>query len=111
MFSFMSMANNYEERKVDRYEADGLIIDTCAVTDSDQPYETGVSHHAYNNGDWVIVELYPTREAAQAGHKKWVEKMTAKELPKSLVDVGTAEVKKLGEALGVDFENEKVRNY
>lgn len=92
LFDFFSMANNYEERKVDRFQKDGVIIDTCAVTDSDQPYETGISHPQYNGGNWVIVELYSDKEKAQEGHKKWVEKMTSENLPDELEDVSTAEI-------------------
>lgn len=57
LFGFSSMGNDYEQRKIARYEDDDLIIDICRVTDSAQDYETAVSHRAYNNSDWVIVEL------------------------------------------------------
>lgn len=96
MLSFLSMVGNHEQRKVDRYESDnGLIVDTAAVTDSEKPYETGICHPAYNSGDWVIVELYDTKEEAQAGHSRWVQTMTAGELPQALTDVSTCEVANL----------------
>lgn len=99
-FGFLDMAGTQKERAVDRYEVGKLTVDTCAVTDADQPYETAVAHPAYNNGAWVIVEMYDTREAAQQGHKRWVEKMTAKKLPGRLVDTGMSQVNQLCDALG-----------
>jgi hypothetical protein len=90
----LKMMGNYEQRKIDRFEGkNGLIVDTCAVSDSTQPFETAVQHSKYNSGKWIIVELYSTEEKAQTGHKKWVETMTAKKLPKSLTDVSTATIK------------------
>ena len=95
MFDFLDMISNYESRAIDRYEDDSLIIDTCSVTDANQPYETGICHPAYNNGDWVIVEMYDTREEAQAGHDRWVKTMTMKDLPKALRDCGSATIAQL----------------
>ena len=95
MFNFFSMADNYEDRKVDRYEADGMIIDTASVTDGNQPYETGICHPEYNKGDWVIVEAYDTKEEAQAGHEKWVARMTSGNLPSSLRDCQNAGISQL----------------
>jgi len=95
MFDFLSMVGTYSARKIDTYEVGKLFIDTCLVTDSDQPYETAVEHPKYNNGDMVIVEMYNTKEAARKGHKRWVKKMTAKELPESLKDVSTSTTGKL----------------
>lgn len=100
MFNFFNMANDYEERKVARYEEEGICIDTAAVSDSDQPYETGIQHPGYNDGDWVIVELYPNKKAAQEGHNKWVQIMTAPELPEFLKDVSTANIAKLVDVFG-----------
>ena len=65
MFDFLLMADNYEERKVDRFEKDTLIIDTCFVSDGSLPYETAIQHEEYNEGKWVIVENYPDKESAQ----------------------------------------------
>lgn len=104
MFNFLSMVDNYDDRKVDRYEEGDLIVDTCSVTDGDHTYETGVCHPKYNNGRWVIVEAYDTKEEAQAGHDKWVSKMTAKELPAVLVDCNNAMLGQLASAFGADTE-------
>lgn len=91
MFDFFEMADNYEQRKVAHYEKKGgLVVDTAAVTDSSKPFETGISHPSYNNGKWVIVELYDNKKQARNGHKRWIKLMTSKQLPKSLKDVSTA---------------------
>jgi len=95
LFDFLGMFDNYDERKVDRFEKGKLIIDTCSVTDSDQPFETGIQHPKFNDGKWIIVEMYDSKEEAQIGHNKWVKKMTAKRLPKELRDVSTATTAKL----------------
>ena len=93
----LGMMGNRESRVVATYEDDtcGLIVDTCAVTDSDQPYETGVKHPGYNDGAWVIVEMYETRERAVMGHERWVARMTDVPMPTELRDVSTAFVAKL----------------
>lgn len=95
VFDFFSMMDNYEDRKIDHFEKEGLVVDTCVVTDSDQPYETAVCHPRYNDDEWIIVELYDTKKEAQEGHNKWVKKMTAKQLPNQLKDASTAEIAKL----------------
>ena len=110
MFRFLDMIGNYEERKVDRYEKEGLLVDTAAVNDSDKPFETAVACPAYNNGKWVIVELYNTKKQAQAGHNKWVKKMTAKTLPKNLKDVSTAEIATFCDVFGKEWRNSTVKN-
>ena len=99
IFDFFDMMGTYEERKVARYEKEELCVDTCAVTDSDQPYETGISHPAYNDGEFIIVELYDTEDQARIGHDKWVKKMTQAELPEMLEDVSSSEIGKLYKSL------------
>jgi len=107
IFNFLDMANNYEERKVANFEENGLIVDTCAVTDSNKPYETGITHPSYNNGEWIIVELYSTKKEAEAGHKKWVNIMTSSKLPKLLKDVSTATIAKACDYAGKDWRKRK----
>ena len=109
MFNFFGMMGNYEDRKVDRYEKDGLMVDTCEVTDSDQPFETAVEHPNYNEGMMVVVQMYDTKEEAQIGHDNWVKLMTTKNLPKALHDVSTAAIAKLCEAIGIDIRKPKER--
>lgn len=103
---FLSMMNNHEKRVVDNYDEKGdetgLVVDTCAVSDSDQPFETGIKDPRYNNDEWIIVEMYDSKEEAQTGHDKWVKLMTEAP-PNQLKDVSTAEVKKLCEAMGCEF--------
>lgn len=110
MFEFFAMMGNYEDRKVARHESNGMIVDTAAVTDSAQPFETAVSHPSYNGGKWVIVELYDTKELAKTGHKKWVKKMTKGKLPKSLRDVSTASIANMRDLVGgADWRKKKAK--
>ena len=94
------MLGSYETRKVANYNVDDIFVDTCSVTDSEQPFETAVQHPGYNGGEMIIVEMYETREAAKVGHARWVKTMTGKKLPAYLRDVSTAGIKRLAEALG-----------
>ena len=84
-----------------RFESnDGeCIVDTCLAGDT-REYETGVVHPRYNDGKWVIVEEYDGEKKALIGHAKWVKKMSAKVLPKSLRDVSTSEIAQMAEAFG-----------
>jgi len=78
---------NYEERRVARHEVESLIVDTCWVSDCNW-YETVVSHPSYNSGSWIIVGQYgEDLEAAKQGHERWVEIMTAEDLPTQLEDI------------------------
>lgn len=94
MFGFFGMMGTHEQRKVANDTINGVEIDTCAVTDSDQPYETGVCSKEYNGGSWVIVEMYETKELAEVGHARWVETFKTSK-PESLTDVSTSEIAKL----------------
>lgn len=85
MFEFLSMMGTYEVRKVDNYKCDDFTVDTAWVNDNDPPYETAVAHKNFNDGDWIILEHYETKEEAQIGHNKWVEKFKNNEVSE-LVD-------------------------
>lgn len=85
---------NYEERKVDRYEKDDLLVDTCSCTDGNHEYETAILHPEYGD-NWVIVEAYDSREQAQAGHDKWVKTMTMEPLPEVLTDCQNSRISQL----------------
>lgn len=104
LFGFMDMMDNYELRKVARYDDDtiGLMVDTCSVTDGDQPYETAVEHPEYNEGKMVIVEAYGTVEDAQKGHERWVATMTAEKFPAQLTDCCNSEISQMWEGAGAD---------
>jgi len=39
----MDMASNHEDRVVDNFKKDKIIVDTCMVTDSDQPLKQGIT--------------------------------------------------------------------
>lgn len=94
MFGFFDMVGNYEIRKVANDTIGDAEIDTCSVTDGALRYETGITHPDYNEGGWIIVEAYPTRDKAVAGHARWVKKMSAKRLPKVLTDCQNAGITK-----------------
>lgn len=107
LFGFFNMIDNYEERKVKNYTLNELNIDTCAVSDSDKPYETGIQHPLYNEGKWIIVELYDTKEEAENGHDKWVKIMTKNKLPEVLKDVNSCFIAKYGDACNRNKEYKK----
>lgn len=102
MLLMIEASETYEEREVDRYEDGDLFIDTCAVPDAAQPYETAVEHPRYNNGEMVIVEMYDTKKEAQKGHDRWVAKMTRGELPTALIDVSSCGLANLVDAFAQD---------
>lgn len=88
LFGFLNDLNNYEDRKVENTEIPSGIVDTAAVSDGLQPYETGICSEYYNSGRWVIVEAYDTIELAKEGHAKWVKKLSVPydHLPEELCD-------------------------
>lgn len=104
MFDFFSMKDNYEQRAVSRYEDSVMVIDTAAVDDGSQPYETGISHPEYNDGLWIIVEAYATYHQAIQGHDRWVAKMTSDELPESLKDCKNADIVRVFSEIVGDME-------
>lgn len=98
LFDFLADMGNHAERAVAQYNKDGLYVDTCRVSDSSKPFETAVSHPAYNDDKLVIVELYDTIDDAKEGHEKWVGKMLNNP-PQQLIDVSTATVANLLRAM------------
>jgi len=107
IFDYLTMENNYEDRAIANFEKDKLTVDTCAVTDSTEPFETGIKHPAYNSGAWVIVELYKTKELAQKGHDKWVKIMTTEKLPSELKEISTSEISQFAKAVGCEVNFKK----
>lgn len=108
MNSFMNlmMADNYEERKVGRWDSDDgkRIVSTVRVYDSAYPYETAVQHEDYNDGDMVIVAMYTSKEEAKRGHERWLKLTQGDQLPNPLKDVSSATVAMLCDA----FDDEEV---
>jgi len=101
MFNFLGMIGNYEMRKVANF-CDGILeVDTASVTDGAHPFETAVAHPDFNDGKWVIVEAYDTKEAAQIGHDKWVKKMTT-DIPDELVDCQNSQISQMIGVLDVE---------
>ena len=97
-FGFINDIGTYPQRAVARDEVDGGIVDTAAVSDSSQPYETGIRHPSYNDNNWVIVELYSTKLRAVNGHARWVKIMEQK--PASLIDVSETGLESLAQVIG-----------
>ena len=106
MFEFLDMLGTYEQRKVARWEdaATQVVIDTCAVTDSDQPYETGIERGGH---PWVIVQTYVSKKKAQQGHDAWVALAKQGKLPRQLKHGGSATLAKMVVRLGGNLD-EKV---
>ena len=64
---FGLLTNNHND-VVGNDKVDDYTVDTCYTTDAG--YETGI---VKNDGEWIIVKRYPSREAAEEGHKEWME--------------------------------------
>jgi hypothetical protein len=83
------MYNNYETRKVDRFESDNGFVSTAKVSDSRDPYETGIQYKPWGPGV-VIVQTYETLDEAKNGHQRYVELFVSGELPQEKpLDTGT----------------------
>lgn len=98
MFNWLFQAD-YESRKVDRYDdPSGFFVSTAFCEDNPPgtPFETGIRDKRYHHSV-IIVETYKTREAAQAGHNRWVKTMLENP-PVELVEVGKNDIAKLCEA-------------
>ena len=106
MFGFLDMMWDYEDRMVDRHEEDSLVVSTAFVTDGIKDYETAVKHPLYNDGEFVIVENYTTKEKAQIGHNVWVKKMTGEELPEKLVDCQNSHLSLMLDGDDLEFEKQ-----
>ena len=92
MFNFFNMSFDREQRKIANDIINEVIIDTCLVTDNPSyPYETGICSKFYNNGGWIIVEQYKTKDEAELGHKKWIKEFK-NGLPKQLKDISACEI-------------------
>jgi len=54
------------------WEINDQVIDTVCPTNT-KTWETGIKR----NGEWIIVEQYPDRSTAIAGHSSWIDKITS----------------------------------
>ena len=96
MFDFLNDVGNYEDRVVGHYDGkNGLVVDTCRVSDGAKLYETAIEHPEYHDGKWVIVEAYDTPDEALFGHGKWMQIMTRKILPTELVDCANSTISQM----------------
>lgn len=62
------------ERELKEDYVNDYHIDTCAVDDREWTYETAIECKWFNDGNWIVVRGYETREAAEAGHATWCNK-------------------------------------
>jgi len=92
IFDFFADEGTHEQRKINCYKTENLIIDTCAASDGIKPFETGICHSEYFSGNWIIVEAYSTKQEASIGHDKWVKIMTSDDLPIYLEDCLNAKI-------------------
>jgi hypothetical protein len=77
MFDFIKDINNYEDRKLEKTEVNGVTVSTAYT--SDEGYETALIDA---NGVHPV-ERYPSKEHAHHGHEKWCKKAeTVKEVIK-----------------------------
>ncbi len=110
LFDFLQDCENYESRKVARWDSEDetKMVSTCAVSDGRKPFETAVMHPSYNDGKAVIVECYDNTKDAQAGHDKWLNLMLTNKLPSALIDCANAEISQIIAAVDGDmvFERE-----
>lgn len=87
-----NMSGNYNERKIGRYEENGITVSTVEVTDyPESPYETAISHPKFDNNYLIIVARYTNRNQAETGHKNWVKEVENDNFSQ-LIDVNTDEV-------------------
>ncbi len=88
MTGFGGMLGETEEQNKARRpfnkEMSNCVVDTAFAPDTGF-WETGIQSETINDGQWVIVDQYPQKKAAEVGHKKWIKYMKTK--PKTLYDV------------------------
>lgn len=87
-FGWLDMVGTYEERKVANYRTNDFVLDTCLVTDRDWIYETAIAHKDFNNGDWIILDGFWSKEDAEMMHKEWIKTFTT-DCPEELTDFYT----------------------
>lgn len=101
LFGYLLDADNYDDRKVDRWDGVDKMLSTAQVSDGAQPYETCWQHPEFKGGQPIIVEAYATREEAQAGHVRWLKVMLEGPLPDELTDCCNAACGQIGREIGM----------
>lgn len=104
MFGFLADMGNYEKRKVARYEDGEILISTARCSDGTKPYETAIMHPDYNNGEFIIVQAYDTKEEAAKAHDAWVNLVKFNSLPDPLVDCGNSQIAQFATSLCKDWQ-------
>lgn len=97
-----AMLTPYEERMVDRYESDTVIVSTIRAVEGHKDFETAVASPLYYDGKWIVVSAYDTIEFAKQGHEEWVKRMTTEPLPEELCDVGNTRMAELYRKAGLN---------
>jgi len=69
----LALGNPYLEKQITTNLKD-IVVDTSLPKDTNI-WETGIKRLKVE-GKWVIVEQYPSEDAAKIGHAKWVELLT-----------------------------------
>ena len=93
LFGMTGTKEDYDSRRVDSLEEDGLFISTARVMDGTHPYETFINSKDYE--DSIVVQSYDSEKSAKKGHDKWVKKMKSKNPPTKLVDCCNSWIGKL----------------
>lgn len=78
-FDFLKDAGNYEQRKIGKVRINGLEVSTAYT--SDMGYETAIIDA---NGVHPV-ERYNTKNKAEEGHKKWIDKANSLQ---SIIELG-----------------------
>ena len=72
LVKIVDSANDYDERKIDRTEFRvgevEVLVSTCFVADSLDPYETAICF----GESFKVVETYRNPVVAKEGHDRWV---------------------------------------
>lgn len=78
--------NRFIQTVIAADDAGDARISTVQITEDN--FEVGVKHPAYNAGGWIIVNCYSTKKEALEGHDNWVGIMSGRlGLPDSILDV------------------------
>lgn len=100
----MNMFSRRAQDIIGKFSKGDLYISTVSCEDTEHLFETAIAHPKYNDGLLIIVEEYDTRLEAQDSHAKWIDIMTAIELPACLKDVNTSDLRKLARKKGIPSE-------
>jgi hypothetical protein len=95
--------------KTDTFATDGRDVRVSTIWAGDtRGFETVICHRAYNEGAWIVVEEYRHRSEAEAGHEKWVHRVTTEPMPPCLIDVSSSPAAKFRTGMtGVEWRRKE----